>query len=188
MNRLLELERSLSDEKRELARRRSLKARGKRRPVGYVIPLGAPDLKLRERVPDKTEVEAVGALKKKIKRTDPEFKDLEENTNADILFKDEEKTGADRMMTPRLCQGLNRLAAAVKSTWSGITLRVTEAWDENNEHSGASLHYEGRAADITTSDQDGGKLGHLARLAVDAGLDWVFFEDERHVHVSVARG
>jgi len=188
MNRLLELERSVTDEKQRLVRRHSLKARRKRQPVGYAIPLGAPDLKLRERVPSKAEVDVVGAMKKKIRRTDPEFKDLEENTNADIVFKDEEKTGADRMMTPRLCQGLNKLATAVKSAWSGVKLRVTEAWDEDNEHSGASLHYEGRAADITTSDQDGDKLGHLARLAVDAGLDWVFFEDERHVHVSVARG
>ena len=68
-----------------------------------------------------------------------------------------------------------------------MKLRVTEAWDENNEHHGSSLHYEGRAANLTTEPRDGDKLGRLGQLAVDAGLDWVFFENSSHVHVSVKR-
>jgi hypothetical protein len=183
VNRLADLERSVGHEKLELLRRRASRPR----PATYPGALSGSDLVLRAKVPNKAEVDVVGAIKKKIKRADAEFADLKENTNADIVFKDEEGTRADRMMTTRLCDALDRLATLVKGEWPSVSLRVTEAWDEDKEHAGQSLHYEGRAADLTTSDKDGGKLGRLARLAVDAGLDWVFFEDEKHIHVSVKR-
>jgi len=89
-------------------------------------------------------------------------------------------------MTTELKARLDSLAVLVSKEWPDVKLRVTEAWDENGEHSAASLHYEGRAADLTTSPVDGGKLGRLGRLAVDAGLGWVYFENALHVHVSVS--
>ena len=144
-----------------------------------------PDLALGDKVPAKSEVDACGEIKKKIKRADPEFADLVSNTNADIVFKDEEGTGADRMMSARMKQKLDALATAVAAEWSGVKLRVTEAWDEDDEHAGNSLHYEGRAADLTTEPVDGAKLGRLGRIAVEAGFDWVWYENSAHVHVSV---
>lgn len=145
------------------------------------------DLSLGQKVPNASETATCGAIAKKIKRTDPEFANLVENDNADIVFKDEEGTGADRMMTAKLKTGLDALAVTVAAEWAGYKLRVTEAWDEDNEHTGNSLHYEGRGADLTTSPVDASKLGRLGRLAVEAGLDWVWYENAAHVHVSVKK-
>ena|SRR5438067_1490597 len=143
------------------------------------------DFTLGQMVPNRSEAAAVGAVLHKVVRGTPEFAAFVQNNNPDIVFKDEEHTGADRMMTPRLYEKLNALAALVKAEWPGLKLRITEAWDESGEHGPHSIHYEGRAADMTVSDISSSKLGRLARLAVNAGFDWVFFENMQHVHASV---
>ena len=146
----------------------------------------ASDLSPGEMVPNIPKSQAVGAPTTKIVRGTPAFAALIKNVNPDIVFKNEEGTDADRMMTQRLKERIDALAARVKSQWSGVKLRVTEAWDEDNEHSSASTHYEARGADVTTSDLDGSKLGRLGRLAVDSGFGWVYYEND-HIHASVSK-
>jgi Hedgehog amino-terminal signalling domain len=143
---------------------------------------------LHQKVPDISEAKAVGPFRAAILRDSPEFTQLVKNENPNIVFKSEEANkDDDRTMTPRLSERVNTLAELVQAEFPTIKLRITEAWDDSGIHAPTSRHLEGRAVDLTASDRDGRKLGRLAGLAVEAGFDWVFFEDSLHVHASVKR-
>ena len=90
-----------------------------------------------------------------------------------------------------------RLSNLVASTgkWQ---LRVQEAYRENGVHASKSLHKQGRAIDLTVDNLHGEKLtpfekiaayAELAKLAWQAGFDWVYYEYANgtgpHIHASV---
>jgi hypothetical protein len=153
-------------------------------PAGPPLAKGRGALAPGTFVPARGEQDAIGRVSRKIKRGSADFARLVVNDDPDLIFKDEETTGADRLMTPRLRKSLTLLSRMVEREWPRVRLRVTEAWDEDFEHGTLSAHYEGRAADLTTSDLDPNRLGRLAWLASQAGFDWVYYEDG-HVHASV---
>jgi hypothetical protein len=142
---------------------------------------------LHQKFPDEPEAAASGPFQAAIKRGTPEFKALVKNVNPDIIFKNEEGKDDDQIMTSKLSARVDALAVLVKQEFPGLKLRVTEAWDDSTIHAPTSRHLEGRAVDITTSDVDRHKLGRLAGLAAEAGFDWVFFENDLHVHASVKK-
>src|SRR5829696_6448414 len=97
-------------------------------------------LTLGQKVPNESEANASGGITAKIIRGTDEFATLVSNENPGIIFKNEEGTAADRMMTERLRERLDVLAKKVTDEWPGKKLRVTEAWDESGEHSTTSTH------------------------------------------------
>jgi hypothetical protein len=168
------LERALTASFSQRAEAGEAKVRSERGPV----------LALGERVPAQSEAATVGPFLSRIPRDSTK---LVKHLNSNIVFSNDEGNDDDRYMTPRLKEKTDLLAILVMQEWPGVTLRVIDAWDEGHGHASTSRHYEGRAVDLTTFPQDRSKLGRLCGLAVQAGYDWVFYENDQHIHASVLR-
>jgi hypothetical protein len=88
----------------------------------------------------------------------------------------------DILMHPAMLKPLSRLSQLVLAEWGGeVQLRVTGAYDSLLEHDlnqtdpnrKYSLHFEGRAIDLTTWPVGRSRYGRLCALAHCAGFDWV---------------
>jgi uncharacterized protein YcbK (DUF882 family) len=150
-------------------------------------------MRLGEMFPAVSEAMAIPEIRNYDASATPTSLGLSTNNSPNIVFKNEEGDDSDRQMSQELMEKVNELAILVANEWPNVKLRVVEAWDNNAEHGSQGLpknqrrsaHYDGRAVDITTSDIDAGKLGRLGALARQAGFDWVFYEDNAHIHASV---
>ncbi|XP_019614930.1 PREDICTED: uncharacterized protein LOC109462776 isoform X2 [Branchiostoma belcheri] len=99
---------------------------------------------------------------------------------------------ADRVMTKSMLDLLRKVQKMVKDEFTGVKLKVLEAWDE--PHAGAtegdqpaeSLHFEGRAAKLTLTDGDTSKLPQLAKNAICAGANFVEHKGD-HIFVAVRK-
>jgi hypothetical protein len=132
----------------------------------------------------------------RIKRDTCAYRQLVELVDPTIIFKQEEAPPfaiEDGLMHPAMVRSLARLNELVQDEWQGaVQLRVTDAYDSLLEHDPPqtdeqltySLHYEGRAIDLTLWPIDRTQYGRLCTLAHCAGFDWVLHEGT-HCHASV---
>lgn len=137
-----------------------------------------------------------GRMVCQIQRNSCAYRQLAGLSDSSIVFKQEEDDpfdDEDSLFHPDLISPLARLNELVQAEWKGVyQLRVTDAYDSLLEHDPPeidknerySLHYEGRAIDLTTWPVNRNIYGRLCALAHCAGFDYVEHE-VTHCHVSV---
>jgi hypothetical protein len=153
----------------------------------HTTPLG--DTSTREKF-------VVGPMLCQIQRDSCAYNLLVGKPDPSIIFKREESAPfdmEDMLIHPAVVQPLTRLRQLVHAEWDGeVQLRVTDAYDSLLSHDPPesepeyrySLHYEGRAIDLTTWPVDRSRYDRLCALALCAGFDWVHNEGT-HCHASV---
>lgn len=143
-----------------------------------------------------TQTEAVGPPLCRIERGSCAYHLLVGNLDGSIIFQGEEEPpydGEDSLMHPAMLLPLARLNELVKAEWGeAYQLRVTDTYDSLLEHHlnqpdlsrRASLHFEGRAIDLTLWPRDLSQYGRLCALAHCAGFGWVHNEGN-HCHAAI---
>ena len=143
-----------------------------------------------------SQTEAAGPMICRIERNSCAYYQLVGNLDPKIIFKREEEPPYDKediLMHPAMLLPLYRLSALVLDEWDGaVHLRITDAYDSLLEHDlnqpdenrKISLHFEGRAIDLTTWPVEPGYYSRLCMLAHCAGFDWVHNEAS-HCHAAI---
>jgi hypothetical protein len=143
-----------------------------------------------------TQTEAAGGMVCRIERDSCPYYYLVGDLNPLIVFKREEEPPYDEediLMHPNMVLPLSRLSDLVLAEWGGeVRLRVTDAYDSLLEHDLGqadetrknSLHFEGRAVDLTTWPIDRTRYERLCTLAHCAGFAWVHNEGD-HCHAAI---
>ncbi|XP_031566613.1 desert hedgehog protein A-like [Actinia tenebrosa] len=157
------------------------------RPIGRKV-----GMKQTQRLPDAEESSAAasGSSEGPVRRGSPKYKALKVEINTDVIFKEDGETNDNKRMTPRCAEKLKNLIRGVIRQWDGrVKVRVIKAYyagkEKRKRRHPLTLHYEGRAIDIQTSDLDQKKYPILGRLAVNAGFDWVSYSSKNYIHASV---
>lgn len=143
-----------------------------------------------------TETGAAGPMLCRIERNTCAYYQMVGNLNDDVIFKREEEPPFDEediLMHPAMLLPLYHLNELVKQEWGGAyQLRVTDAYDSLLEHDlnqadptrKYSLHFEGRAIDLTLWPIARDHYSRLCALAHCAGFDWVHNEGT-HCHAAL---
>lgn len=144
-----------------------------------------------------TQTAAAGPMLCRIEPGSCGYHHLVGNLDPEIVFKREEEPPLDRediLMHPAMLLPLYHLNELVLAEWKGdVRLRVTDAYDSLLEHDlgqpdenrKSSLHFEGRAIDLTTWPIEPDRYGRLCSLAHCAGFDWVHNEGD-HCHAAIS--
>jgi len=166
------------------------------------------DYKIGMKFPNNSEKNASGELDIKIYPQSYEFySSLEYYENKDALFKGDAipklndhnknayifsspKTNPAHYYHPSIIEKLNTLVQLLKERDEYLKLRITSGLGLAEKHSPNSLHYQGRAVDLTLYDMYSHRRAYesyslLCELAILAGFDWVYYEDKYHIHASV---
>jgi len=143
-----------------------------------------------------TQTEAAGPMVCRIAPNSCAMAYMVGNLDATIVFKREEAPPydvEDIKMHPSMLMPLYQLNKLVQEEWNGqVQLRITDAYDSLLEHDlnqsdpdrKYSLHFEGRAVDLTTWPIDLNRYPRLCALAHCAGFDWVHNEGG-HCHAAI---
>jgi len=143
-----------------------------------------------------TQTEAAGPMLCRIEPGTCAYHLMVGELDPTIVFKREEEPPYDHediLMHPAMLLPLWRLNELVTEEWGGqIRLRVTDAYDSLLEHDLGqpdenrknSLHFEGRAIDLTTWPIEPNRYSRLCSLAHCAGFDWVHNEGD-HCHAAI---
>jgi hypothetical protein len=155
---------------------------------------GGDALAFGQRVPDVSEEEASGAIFDFVRPGCPSYADLVTlQASATLAFASSTATSTPNRMSSRLARALQTLASTVRTSFGGeARLLVLRAYETPPAvASTATLHHEGRAADLDVANVpasfQGDALARLGSLAVQAGFDYVAYDQEGHISVSVIR-